>query len=99
MAQPLVLCKTLLVSAVSFRRNFLVPLSLCFLLSSASPFPGQWHPIRDRARGEQPCDRTGSRTLDDPCVAKGQAHFPALLALTVGRRYRVLWPAPHLLVQ
>jgi len=37
--------------------------------------------------------------LDDPCVAKGQAHFPALLALTVGRRYRVLWPAPHFLVQ
>ncbi|MGO8897984.1 MAG: hypothetical protein ACLQU5_06490, partial [Isosphaeraceae bacterium] len=30
MSQLHSLCKTLLVTAVSFRRNFLVPLSLCF---------------------------------------------------------------------
>ena len=46
MSQPHSRCKTLLVRAVSFRLNFLVPLSLCFLTKLSPPKASGLQPQR-----------------------------------------------------
>ena len=64
MSQLHSLCKTLLVTAVSFRRNFLVPLSLCFLLELR--FPVSWAMASHQISGP---------SVNSPAIERVQEHW------------------------